>query len=108
MVKVGKKIPTNSLVNTGRDPGNRHIGASLSKGQVAGEDYCGVQRLARQTRPVNGRRTWEGPVILAEIDDSDFVRDLGRWGGRIPSSVSPRVIRDTSGRLYQVKLYVYP
>jgi len=41
--QVGKKTPTNSLVHAGRDPGNRHIGASLGNGLVASEDYYGVQ-----------------------------------------------------------------
>ena len=105
--RLERKTPTNSPVITGGDPGNLHCDASVGDVNFVDEgSICGVQSLAGQTRPANGRRTCEGHVLVAEVDGSEFVRERGRWVGRIPSSVRPRVIRVISERLYQVKLYI--
>lgn len=65
---------------------------------------------ASQSADATGQPTRKGVAILARVDDSDVVRDLGRWGRHIPASVRQRALEcaHRQERLYQVKLYVCP
>jgi len=64
------RIPKqNSLVISGGYPGNRHNFPPLGDGSVAGEN------------------DWKGLVVLAEIDNSGWVRDLVGFGARIPGKI---------------------
>jgi len=65
--EIARISEQNNLVVSGGDPGNCHRHVPLGDGHLSSEDY------------------WEGPVVLAEIDHSSWVRNLVRGRGRIPS-----------------------
>jgi len=68
------------LVSSTVDPGNRHRGVPLGDGHVSGEDYR------------------KGAIVLAEVDDSNVVRDLGRRGGCIPCKIVSISIHEVDTR----------